>query len=77
MKEKRSLLFENVKTPEEAINIAKKYGYDVEIKNNRELDELELENISGGGTYLKEIYASYSVVVRDKNTGEILCVVPY
>lgn len=77
MKEKENFLFKNVKTPEEAIRLAKKYGHILEVKNNRELDELELENVSGGGTYLKETHASYSVVVRDKNTGEILCVVPY
>ena len=44
---------------------------------NTELDEGSLESVSGGATYTSEVYANYSVVVRDKNTGEILCVLPY
>lgn len=67
----------NAGSPEEAINIARKYGCDTELRNNRELNDDVLDNISGGETVIKETYASYSVVVRDKSTGEVLCVVPY
>ena len=71
-------LLTNTKNPEEAIRIAEEYGYNVEIKNNNDLlNDDDLENVSGGATYSQETYASYSVVVRDKNTGEILCVIPY
>lgn len=73
-------LKERLKTagsPEEAINIARKYGCDTELRSNSELSDDTLDGISGGATVIKETYTSYSVVVRDKNTGEILCVVPY
>ncbi len=70
---------EKAKTPEEARRIANEYGLDIEMRKNinTELDEGSLENVSGGATYTSEVYANYSVVVRDKNTGEILCVLPY
>ena len=69
----------NAGSPEEAINIARKYGCDTELRNNTALDDDVLDGVSGGVTNVtyEETYASYSVVVRDKNTGEILCVVPY
>ena len=65
------------KYPKDAVRVATKYGYDTEIKGNGELDEEELNNVSGGRTEEFVTYASYSVVVRDRNTGEILAVVPY
>lgn len=70
---------EKAKTPEEARRIANEYGLDIEMRKNinMELDEDSLENVSGGATYTNETRTSYSVVVRDKNTGEILCVLPY
>lgn len=79
MQETAKERLEKAKTPEEARRIANEYGLDIEVRKNMsaELDEDSLENVSGGATYTKETYASYSVVVRDKNTGEILCVLPY
>ncbi len=67
----------NAGSPEEAINIARKYGCDTEIRSNGALNDDALDGVSGGATVVKETYASYSVVVRDKNTGEVLCVMPY
>lgn len=70
-------LLANAKNPEDVVRIATKYGYNTEIKKNKELNESELKNISGGKTETSVRYASYSVVVRDKTTGEILAVLPY
>lgn len=79
MQETAKERLEKAKTPEEARRIANEYGLDIEVRKNMsaELDEDSLENVSGGATYTKETHASYSVVVRDKNTGEVLCVLPY
>ncbi len=67
----------NAGSPEEAINIARKYGCDTEIRNNTALDDNALGNVSGGKEVNETTYASYSVVVRDKNDGKVLCVMPY
>lgn len=79
MQETAKERLEKAKTPEEARRIANEYGLDIEMRKNinTELDEDSLENVSGGATYTSETYTNYSVVVRDKNTGEILCVLPY
>ncbi len=77
MNERIKDLFNSAENPEEVIRIAKRNGFDVELKNNKELNEDDLESVFGGARYLRENYASYSVVVRDKKTGAILCVVPY
>lgn len=67
----------NAGSPEEAINIARKYGCDTEIRSNGVLDDDALDGVSGGETVVKETYTSYSVVVRHRDTGEVLCVMPY
>lgn len=68
---------ENAGSPEEVINIARKYGCDTELRSNSELSDDTLDGVSGGATVIKETYTSCSVVVRDRNTGEVLCVMPY
>lgn len=65
------------KSPEDAVRIATKYGYVTEIKKNKELSEDELLSVSGGKTEKTVTRASYSVVVRSKDTGEILYVMKY
>lgn len=77
MDENLKNLLLKAKSPEDAVRIATKYGYNTEIKKNKELAEEDLSNVSGGRTEETVTRASYSVVVRDKNTGEILCVMEY
>lgn len=70
-------LLSSAKTPDEAMKIAKEYGYDVELRKDGELSDDDLENVSGGACVHNVVQADYCVVVRDQNTGEILCVIPY
>ena len=42
--------FKGVKTPEEAIEVAKKLGYDISLKD-LELTEEELKAVAGGTVY--------------------------
>lgn len=77
MDEKLKDLLLKAKSPEDAVRIATKYGYTTEIKKNKELIEDELISVSGGRTEETVTRASYSVVVRNKDTGEILYVMKY
>lgn len=77
MDEKLKDLLLKAKSPEDVVRIATKYGYTTEIKKNKELIEDELISVSGGRTEETVTRASYSVVVRNKDTGEILYVMKY
>lgn len=77
MDEKLKDLLLKAKSPEDAVRIAAKYGYATEIKKNKELSEDDLSDVSGGKTEETVTRVSYSVVVRNKDTGEILYVMEY
>lgn len=77
MDERVKKLLLRAQNPKEAVRIAEKYNYDTEIKKNEKLEHTEFIDISGGKTEKTVTYADYCVVVRDRETGKILCTLPY
>lgn len=67
----------NARSAEEAISIARKYGYDTELRSGGAVDDDALSAVSGGVNVVSETHASYSVAVLNNSTGEVFCVLPY